>query len=280
MSGSGSENEDEQVIITKFTGVCPLGCMEKGSNKARILGKSYERIDGARKFVFNHLAWSPKHEDQSFHHSPDGVKQYMAENEDLWCIQEDQTWTQRQFDEWKQEHSAPVPQEPAGPPPGKAAAPGKGQKGKSQKGKGKGAAADLEATLKSQIDSQTRNMMHFVKAASTCISALKLASTISQEAMQCFDRERQNMEEGCEQMISAFGLAPESWSPGARPMLQFPDESYRLAQAVSSGSGLQRQRDRSRSRSSQGSRSEPNVGAHSTFPSTFTQRQSMYMDYF
>ena len=74
--------------------------------------------------------------------------------------------------------------------------------------------AKISSDLEAQNRKQTANMLHFAKAASSCISALKVAAQLSRDAASTFDRERTNMEEKCEEMIAAFGLQPRRWRPG------------------------------------------------------------------
>ena len=160
-----------------------------------------------------------------------------------------QGWTQEEFDQFlaqgheDKQGDATMPAEPRGLPP--TADEGREGKGKG-KGKDKGGGGGnvrnsrsssnhgLESKLEAQIRRQTENMLHFTKAASSCISALRIAADMSRQAATTFDRERQAMEEGCEAMIDAFGLYPRQLSR-SRKQLEDDSTPYELARHVRRG---------------------------------------------
>ena len=204
---------DGMVQVKRFVGRCPVGgCSKEGCD----MGKGYE--DGgadARKKVWNHLRWSPQHGGQF--PSDEEVDDLLDADEDAWLKVSTQEWNQEDFDQLMAERdgqdnsdeqaSRSVP-EPDGTPKSK----GKGKQGKEGKGgkgksKGKGS-PNLENRLESQIRKQTENMLHFSRAAGTCISALRVASDMCSQAATTFDKQREAMEEGMEEMIVAFGIDP------------------------------------------------------------------------
>jgi hypothetical protein len=71
-------------------------------------------------------------------------------------------------------------------------------------------------------------MLHFTRAASTCISALKVAADMSRQAANTFEQQRLAMEEGMEEMISAFGLEPEQRRRSGRRQLDASTESMQI----------------------------------------------------
>lgn len=203
----------EEVEVRRIVGRCPLGgCSRAGCD----LGKGYE--DGgrdARKKVFNHLRYSPQHEGQF--DCDEAVFALLDTDEDAWKKVTTQMWSQEEFDQLMAEHedqdsddtASRVPEPDAAP---RAKSKGKGKEGKEGKGKSKGKGREreggLENRLEQQIRKQTENMLHFTRAAGTCISALRVAADMSRQAALTFDTQRAAMEEGMEEMISAFGIDP------------------------------------------------------------------------
>lgn len=190
--------------VKKFVGRCPVGgCSKEGCD----MGRGYE--DGgadARKKVWNHLRYSPQHANEF--RSDEEVDDRMDMDVDAWLKVTTQEWTQEEFEqhfaEGDGEEPSRVPEPDDEPRPKSKGKGGKGGKGKS---KGKGG-HDLEGRLEQQIRQQTANMLHFTKAAGTCISALRVASDMCRQASLTFDKQREAMEEGMEEMIVAFGIDP------------------------------------------------------------------------
>ena len=190
-----------KVEVRRYVGRCPIGGCTK--TQPGSLGKGYEDNGAeARKKVWNHIRWSPAHENFGLT-TDEAVDEYMDQHVDDWLHVSTQMWKEDEFDQMMAERLADgdepdnsVP-EPAGRPRPKAK--GKG-KGKSWRGGGN---RSLEDDLRSQIQKQTANMYHFSKAATTCIAALKLASEMCHSASKTFNAQREAMEEGMEEMIDA-----------------------------------------------------------------------------
>ena len=209
---ASSSASASKITVDVYKGRCPLGgCANKQGE--RKLGRGYSPEEPRRR-VFNHLMWSPRHE--HYFVSEQECKDFMDSNFEGWCEVSTEEWDQEAFDQWQEEHgevdeaamAAAVDDDDKGTDKGG----GKGANKGADKGKGtsKGKAGDIARNLEAAIHQQTKNMMHFTKAVSNCINALKLASQNSKDAAACFDRERANLEDGAEEMISAFGLAPGS----------------------------------------------------------------------
>jgi hypothetical protein len=180
------------------------------------MGKGYDdHGQEARKRVWNHLRYSSFHS-ASFA-SGEEVDDLLDNDVDAWLSESTQEWSQAEWDAHFREKepeeddfdegASAIPEPDGSPRKGKGK--GKGKDKGSGKGKGKSKAEpDLTAQLERQIRQQTQNMMHFTRAASTCISALKVASDMCRQASTTFDRQREGMEEGMEEMIAAFGIDP------------------------------------------------------------------------
>ena len=72
------------------------------------------------------------------------------------------------------------------------------------------------------------NMLHFTKAASSCIAALNVAADMSRQAANTFEQQRAAMEEGMEEMVAAFGLEPEHRRRSNRRKLDVSDDSLQI----------------------------------------------------
>lgn len=234
MASHGSKN---MINVKCFKGVCPIGNCGAQGRGARKMGKSYEDMEEIRRKVFNHVKFSSYH--QGVYSSDEDIISFLDSNVADWCIEENEEWDQDEFDQVMQTQDAEKGgQKEAEPEAEKGAGGSADWRGGKCKGK-----SSLEQSLQAQIKKQTANMLHFTKAASTCISALRVAAQISRDAASSFDRERTNLEEGCEEMISAFGLAPRSWSSsaGSRHHVQsIEGETYQLASAVRGKGGRPR----------------------------------------
>ena len=204
---------DGKITVRRFCGRCPFGgCSKAGQD----MGKGYEdNGEAARIKVWNHIRYSPKHEDMGFD-TDEAVDDYMDANEASWLVITNQKWDQEEFDQLMayrrgdaDEPDNSVP-EPAGKPSAKHKAKGKG-KCKWQEGQ-RGGNNSLEHDLRMQIQRQTANMYHFSRAASTCISALRVAANMCSDASRTFTHQKDQMEEGMEAMIDAFGIEPPSRS--------------------------------------------------------------------
>jgi hypothetical protein len=239
-TGAGGAAGD-MVTVRRFVGRCPLGgCSKAGCD----LGKGYE--DGgaeARRKVFCHLRYSPQHEG---HFGTDEEVSDLLDADGAWMLETNQQWTQDEFDQFAAENSDAmeaqddaaagqgVPEPSEGPSKGKGKAKSKGKgSGKShgtqaRQPQRQGHASGLESRLEDQIKRQTRNMLHFTRAASTCISALKVAADMSRQAANTFEQQRLAMEEGMEEMISAFGLEPEQRRRSGRRQLDASTESMQI----------------------------------------------------
>ena len=207
--------DSNKVKVKVFKGKCPLGgcgC----ERKQVILGKGYEDQGAeARRKVWNHLRYSTAHQyaADTAEEASIAVDNLMLD-EDSWLVISEQTWT---LDEWERfledqelaaaeeeqeerpKHSG-VAEPPGHPPPGRTTA------AKSKATRAASSRDNLSDRLQDQIKRQTKNMLFFTKAASTCISALQVASNMSQEAARVFQQQKQQMEDGMEEMIDAFGL--------------------------------------------------------------------------
>ena len=204
------------VKVKRFTGKCPLGgcgC----ERKQVILGKGYEDQGAeARRKVWNHLRYSTAHQ-----YSADTAEEAsmavdnLMLDEDSWLVVSEQTWTLEEWERFLEDQELAAAEEeqeerpkqggvaePPGHPP-----PSRGTAAKSKATGRAGSSRDhLSDRLQDQIKRQTKNMLFFTKAASTCISALQVASNMSQEAARVFQQQKQQMEDGMEEMIDAFGL--------------------------------------------------------------------------
>jgi hypothetical protein len=177
------------------------------------MGKGYEDNGAeARKKVWNHLRYSPKHEDMGFD-TDEAVDDFLEMNEANWLQISTQLWNQEDFDQLMadlegeaQEPDNSVP-EPAGKPSARPKTKGKG-KGKWQEQGKRGGNKSIDDELRSQIQKQTANMYHFSKAATTCIAALRVAAEMCDQASKTFSAQKEAMEEGMEAMIDAFGIDP------------------------------------------------------------------------
>lgn len=227
-TGAGGAAGDK-VTVRRFVGRCPLGgCSKAGCD----LGKGYE--DGgaeARRKVFCHLRYSPQHEGQF---GTDEEVSDLLDTDSSWRLETNQQWTQDEFDQFIAENpdameaqddaaagqGVPEPAEAPSKGKGKAKSKGKGSSKSSPQARQRSQGHDpgLERRLEDQIKRQTRNMLHFTRAASTCISALKVAADMSRQAASTFEHQRLAMEEGMEEMISAFGLEPEQRRPSRRQL--------------------------------------------------------------
>ena len=191
--------------------------MEKGSStKKRCLGmpkKIYDGEEEVRRRVENHLRYSPKHSAE-FQNDDEAVNKILIEAVEEYMTQTVEEWDE---DEWFQEHGGGDD----------AAAPGTS----SSKGAGRGSAGSahggprgLQRDLAAQIATQTANMLHFSRAASMVLNTLRTAHEVSMQAANSFQRQLEDMEEGCENMIQAFGISPQtrtfdsSSSSARRPM--------------------------------------------------------------
>lgn len=227
---------DSKIKVKVFKGKCPFGGCETKQGP-RKLGKHYEDAAEIRRRVYNHCKFSSYH--TGMFDNDDALCEQLDGDVEAWLITEEEEWDQNEFDEMMASGENEGPQVGV-PEPVKGGSKGEGKSEVKQKGRGGG---KLEHTLQDQIRRQTQNMMHFTKAASTCISALKLSAQISRDAASAFDRERQNMEEGCEEMIAAFGLQPRPWQSRGENAVEIlhgaggassrgARESYPLANAV------------------------------------------------
>ena len=90
--------------------------------------------------------------------------------------------------------------------------------------------SNVSSQLSDQIAQQTKNMFHFAKSAQVCISAMRTCAKISREAADKFEAECQNMEEGCEEMIQAFGIGQHaaSFSSGSASQLEHAGLRFHL----------------------------------------------------
>ena len=195
---------DDKVCVEVHKGKCPLGadCQNEAFLKKhgpRKLGKSYHGPDEIRRRVFNHVRFSSHH--LSTFDKDEAIMEYMDANEADWLIVDKETWKKSEWDQFLLEEDAVSRQEDDEADVRDAGAeyePPSSSKGKGKvKGKGKGK-HDMTAVLAGQIARQTQNMMMFMKASTTCISALKIAADISRDAAATFEREKLNLEEGCE----------------------------------------------------------------------------------
>ena len=227
----------DKCSVRRFVGRCPLGgCSKAGQD----MGRGYEdNGDDARKRVWNHLRYSPAHM-KSFT-SDEEVDDLLDSDVDAWLLASTQEWLQSEFDQhflveaepeleedYVEESASAVP-EPDGSPKGKGKGKGKGKDKGSGKGKGKSKAEpDLTTRLERQIRQQTQNMLHFTRAASTCISALKVAADMCRQASTTFDRQREGMEEGMEEMIAAFGIDPPQRRHRQNAELTFSSSSNQI----------------------------------------------------
>lgn len=235
MASHGSKN---MINVKCFKGVCPIGNCGAQGRGARKMGKSYEDMEEIRRKVFNHVKFSSYH--QGVYSSDEDIIDFLDSNVADWCIEENEEWDQDEFDQVMQTQDAEKGGQKGAAEP--EAEKGAGGSADWRGGKGKGKSS-LEQSLQAQIKKQTANMLHFTKAASTCISALRVAAQISRDAASSFDRERTNLEEGCEEMISAFGLAPRSWSSSASASSRHQSieaDTYQLASAVRGKGGRPR----------------------------------------
>ena len=205
----------DKCSVQRFVGRCPVGgCSKAGQD----MGKGYDdNGEEARKRVWNHLRYSSFHS-KSFT-SDEEVDDLLDNDVEAWLVESTQEWSQAEWDQHFREKepevgeddfeegASAVPEPDGSPRKGKGK--GKGKDKGSGKGKGKSKAEpDLTAKLERQIRQQTQNMLHFTRAASTCISALKVAADMCRQASTTFDRQREGMEEGMEEMIAAFGIDP------------------------------------------------------------------------
>ena len=243
MAETGAEGAaGEKVIVRRFVGRCPVGgCTKAGCD----LGKGYE--DGgaeARRKVFCHLRYSPQHEG-SF--GTDDEVSDLLDTDDSWLLETKQEWTQDEFDQFVTENPDAMEaqdDEAAGkgvPEPAEGPSKGKGKprsKSKASSGsygrrppwqpRSQGHEPGLERRLEAQIKRQTMNMLHFTKAASSCIAALNVAADMSRQAANTFEQQRAAMEEGMEEMVAAFGLEPEQRRRSYRRQLDVSDERLQI----------------------------------------------------
>ena len=191
---------DERICVEVIKGKCPLGddCQNEAflkKNGPRKLGKSYHGPDEIRRRVFNHLRFSSHHLN-TFDKDED-IMEYMETNEADWLMRDTETWRQSEWDQFQAEQEAANREGDEAADARDAAADSEPPQPKG-KGKGKDKGKDMTAVLAAQIARQTQNMMMFMKASTTCISALKIAADISRDAAATFEREKLNLEEGCE----------------------------------------------------------------------------------
>ena len=237
-TGAGGAAGDK-VTVRRFVGRCPVGgCTKAGCD----LGKGYE--DGgaeARRKVFCHLRYSPQHEG-SF--GTDDEVSDLLDTDDSWLLETNQEWTQDEYDQFVRENpdAMGAQDDEAGgkgvPEPDEAPSKGKGKpRSKSKPSSGSHAprpprqprhAPPLEMRLEAQIKRQTMNMLHFTKAASSCIAALNVAADMSRQAANTFEQQRAAMEEGMEEMVAAFGLEPEQRRRSYRRQLDVSDERLQI----------------------------------------------------
>jgi hypothetical protein len=234
-SGAGGAAGDK-VTVRRFVGRCPLGgCTKAGCD----LGKGYEDSGAeARRKVFCHLRYSPQHEG---HFATDEEVSDILDGDGSWLLETKQQWTQDEFDQFLAENPDAMEQDDAAagqgvPEPSEGQSKGKGK----AKSKGKGSnkhgpqalqprsQMGLERRLEEQIKRQTRNMLHFTKAASSCISALKVAADMSRQAANTFEQQRLAMEEGMEEMVAAFGLEPEQRRRSSRRQLEASTDNLQI----------------------------------------------------
>ena len=248
--------ELNNVKVKVFKGKCPIGGC--GCEKKKVpLGTGYEdQGQEARRRVWNHLRYSTAHQfsGDTAEEASIAVDNLMLD-EDSWLVISEQDWT---IDEWEaflrsEEEAAAadeVPMQGSTPmPSGNPRSQSRGTSAKSKPAAGRGP-EDLTARLQEQIKRQTKNMLFFTKAASTCISALQVASNMSQEAARVFQQQKQAMEEGMEEMIDAFGLDRADLSRGSTRRMRLRDaaSSVTLARDVRRSSRSRRSRSRSRGR--------------------------------
>jgi len=226
------------VKVLRFTGRCPIGGCSKAKTKDH-MGISYEDAGcEVRRKVYNHVRYSPQHEYKDDPNGDDLVNELLDADVEKWLTQSTQHWTSAEWNEYnshdradenEQDEAAAesrgVP-EPAGFPSKKARArpsyrPMSYDRSRSRDRRSRSRSRPRTATpetegasqiidkLEEQIKRQTQNMLHFTKAASTCISALKVAADMSREAARVFDTQRQAVEEGLKKMIDSFGLEPQ-----------------------------------------------------------------------
>ena len=240
MAETGAEGAaGEKVIVRRFVGRCPVGgCTKAGSD----LGRGYDD-DGAeaRRKVFCHLRYSPQHAGRF---GTDEEVSDLLDNDDSWLLEANQEWSQDEYDKYVRENpdAMGAQDDEAGgkgvPEPDEAPSKGKGKpRSKSKPSSGSHAprpprqprrAPPLEMRLEAQIKRQTMNMLHFTKAASSCIAALNVAADMSRQAANTFEQQRAAMEEGMEEMVAAFGLEPEQRRRSYRRQLDVSDERLQI----------------------------------------------------
>ena len=240
-TGAGGGAAGDRVTVRRFFGRCPVGgCSKAGCD----LGKGYE--DGgaeARRKVFCHLRYSPQHDG---HFVTDDEVSDLLDADGSWLLETKQDWTQDEFDQFIAENpdameaqddaaaGQGVPEPAESPSKGKGKARSKGKASSKSHGpqarqpRSQGHEPGLERRLEEQIKRQTRNMLHFTRAASSCIAALRVAADMSRQAASTFEQQRSAMEEGMEEMVAAFGLEPEQRRRSSRRQLEASDESLQI----------------------------------------------------
>ena len=204
-------SSSNKISVGVYRGKCPVGgCANKHGE--RKLGKGYSTEEPRRR-VFNHLMWSPHH--ANYFESEQDCNEFMDQNVESWCEVTHEEWDADEFQQWQEENrevdaAAMADAADDGKGADNGATTGANRGADKGKCKSKDKAGGIARNLEAAIQQQTKNMMHFTRAVGNCINALKLASQISKDAAACFDRERANLEDGAEEMISAFGLAPGS----------------------------------------------------------------------
>ena len=240
-TGAGGAAGDN-VNVRRFVGRCPVGgCSKAGCD----LGKGYDDEGSeARRKVFCHLRYSPQHEDRF--RTDDDVSD-LLDTDDSWLVVTTQEWTQEEYDLYVSENpdameaqddeadGKKVPEPEPEPSNGRV-------KHRSKSNASSGSYAHrpprgprsqghehwLERKLEAQIKRQTMNMLHFTKAASSCIAALNVAADMSRQAAKTFEQQREAMEEGMEEMVEAFGLEPEHRRSSNRRKLDVNDERLQI----------------------------------------------------
>jgi len=243
-TGAGGAAGDK-VTVRRFVGRCPVGgCSKAGCD----LGKGYDDEGSeARRKVFCHLRYSPQHEG-SFRTDEDVSD--LLDTDDSWLVVTTQEWSQEEYDLYVSENPDAMEaqdDEAAGkgvPEPAEGPSKGRGKpRSKSKPSSGsyaprpprqprsQGHEPGLERRLEAQIKRQTMNMLHFTKAASSCIAALNVAADMSRQAANTFEQQRAAMEEGMEEMVAAFGLEPEQRRRSYRRQLDVSDERLQIDRA-------------------------------------------------
>lgn len=183
-----------QVVVRTYQPICPLGgaCLRDHETVKKLGKKIYnddvaEALVEVKRRVKNHLLFSPKHIADIGHSEPEADR-YLDADEETYCKVCDEKWDQKEYENWQAEEASAKEAPPAA------------------RGGGRRGGGDISTQLAQQIAQQTRNMLQFSKAAHVVLNSISTAYRVSTEAARSFQAQLEAMEDGCEDMISAFGL--------------------------------------------------------------------------